>query len=926
MKKIIALVLSIVFAFLVVFIVSSCNESAKNTESSDFETTSKDAQETKEDTTTADVTETTFDASFDIRDGVLISYSGQQSEIVIPDGVKIIESNAFKNNTTIASVIVSKSVVVIRPNAFVGCDNLKSMVFEETTGWGVALNESDATFAIDVTIPVSNAVSARGNFSRFYWIREVEIETTETESETETTQVTTSVDETTEDISNLELIYLDNDYDGYEAISMGMSGYDVMMLLGGKPFEQEQNKYVYYTQNRNLFNAEYGTLTISLDNGKVNMVEYVVGKTIVYVRGTQNYYIITPGITEIGKGAFDKYFMLNSVTIPDSVLKIGESAFMDLKALGSVVIGDGVEVIGKDAFRGCEGLRAVFIYDVNFWCGIKFENLFSNPLGYAHNLYVNSNLVSDISIISPVTSISDFAFFNCYSIKDVTIHSLVTKIGQSAFFGCKNLKNVNFKTQSGWRIASTTAYDDGVTVDTTDSAQSAIFLSTAYMSYYWYNNGERDTTQRMKDDFDGYTGIKVGNSLDDIVNLVDSESYQYSLSNNSYIWYSEGYYEGDRYNVLVVGFENNKATSIMFVREGELVYCNTSATSVTIPNFVKTIGTSVFANNKALTEVILHDNVTTIGDSAFRNCSSLTNIVLGSGIEKIGDFAFEKCVSLAKIILPSRLEAIGRGAFSGTESLYWCDFENNKGWYATTVKDSPSDSENSVPVNVSYQGIVAGSLNNIYVNHYWYCSTPVIGHIKENYTGYKDIELGMTLSEVNSTIGFYNDMFANNIGFWYTDEYSQSSFDNTMLIVAFRNDVVAEVSFVKKGKLIYWDGNVSTVNITNRATSIGDNVFSGYDNIKNVIIPSSVSSIGNKAFYRCTNLVSVTIGNGVNKIAPNAFAGCTSLGTVTFIDIAGWHITENPQYASGIELDVNMPALNAFYLSGEYIQYYWYKA
>ena len=146
-----------------------------------------------------------------------------------------------------------------------------------------------------------------------------------------------------------------------------------------------------------------------------------------------------------------------------------------------------------------------------------------------------------------------------------------------------------------------------------------------------------------------------------------------------------------------------------------------------------------------------------------------------------------------------------------------------------------------------------------------------------------------------------------------------------MLIVTFKNELVSEVSFVHKGVLVYWDGNVTTVNVTNRATSIADNVFSGYDNIQSVIIPSSITKIGNKAFYRCTGLVSVTFGSNVSKIDQNAFGGCTSLATVTFNNPNGWHVTTSAQYSGGIPVDVSMASLNAFYLSSEYIQYYWYR-
>ena len=69
---------------------------------------------------------------------------------------------------------------------------------------------------------------------------------------------------------------------------------------------------------------------------------------------------------------------------------------------------------------------------------------------------------------------------------------------------------------------------------------------------------------------------------------------------------------------------------------------------------------------------------------------------------------------------------------------------------------------------------------------------------------------------------------------------------------------------------------LTSIEILDGITSIGDNAFYSCDNLIDVVIPSSVRSIGNTAFASCLSLTNVTISEGVESIGNTAFAG-TSL-------------------------------------------------
>ena len=262
-------------------------------------------------------------------------------------------------------------------------------------------------------------------------------------------------------------------------------------------------------------------------------------------------------ITTIGDWAFAQCESLTSVTIPNSVTTIGGYAFRGCYSLTSVTIPDSVTTIGYEAFYDCESLISVYISDIAAWCNIPFGYSYSNPLCYADNLYLNNELVTDLTIPDSVTTIGKYAFYRCESLTSVTIGDSVTTIGKYAFAYCYDLTSVTIP--------------DSVTTIGDEAFAYCRRLTSVTIP---------DSVTSIGDGAFEYCYDLTTVTIPDSVTTIGSSAFYYCESLTS---------------VTI-------PDSVTMIGDEAFAYCR-RLTSVTIPDSVTTIGDEAFAYCSILTSV-----------------------------------------------------------------------------------------------------------------------------------------------------------------------------------------------------------------------------------------------------------------------------------------------------------------------------------
>ncbi len=191
------------------------------------------------------------------------------------------------------------------------------------------------------------------------------------------------------------------------------------------------------TIGNNAFECCSGLTAITIPNNLTNIGDGVFANCTGLISVT-----IPNNVSTIGNGAFSGCSGMTSFTIGNSITSIGYRAFYGCRGLTSITIGNSVTSIGNNAFEHCSSLQSVHISDLEKWFKIAFNNSGSNPLSYAHHLFLNGNEIKDLVIPNSITSIGAYTLSGCSYLKSITIPNSVITIGNGAFTGCSALTSI----------------------------------------------------------------------------------------------------------------------------------------------------------------------------------------------------------------------------------------------------------------------------------------------------------------------------------------------------------------------------------------------------------------------------------------------------------------------------------------------------
>ena len=309
---------------------------------------------------------------------------------VIPEGVNIINKDAFNGCESLTTINIPSSIIRIEEDAFFQCVNLKEINIEEGVAEIGELAFCDCYKLIEIRIPASVTKIADGAFYKCKSLQSIQV--------------------------------------------------------------SDQNQ-VYYSENNCCIETITHCLIFGCYNSIIpEGVNSIANMAFIGCERLEE--INLPiSVVKIGKDAFRDCINLSSIVLPKSIERIQSAAFGGCKSIRNLFIPESVKIIEEGAFMGCAGIRSIKVDSRNSTYRSEDDCCIRNNdnvilFGCMNSIipdgvteitdyaFSGCSALDYIHIPESVIRIGCFAFSECYGLTEVSLAEGVERIESNAFEQC----------------------------------------------------------------------------------------------------------------------------------------------------------------------------------------------------------------------------------------------------------------------------------------------------------------------------------------------------------------------------------------------------------------------------------------------------------------------------------------------------------
>lgn len=397
----------------------------------------------------------------------------------------------------------------------------------------------------------------------------------------------------------------------------------------------------------------------------------VVNGVLTEYNGTDAEVVIPDNVTSVAANVFRNHPEITKITLPAGLTSIPDGSFTESTSLTHVVFNSTNFADRSQAGRLPTEAQQLFPYMTTLEIGADVTRI---PRG----MFAFTALTS-VVVPATVTTIDQYAFYNCESLTSVTLNEGLTTLGIGAFQNCAiggTLTIPSTLTSFGANAFAANmqnqislVYNVPDLQINTMNYQTGLF-ATANVTSVQFGANVVAIPAMM---FNGNT-VLTSIVLPDTITKIGERAFKNCTNlESAVIPESITVFGGQCFNgcakltgTLTIGAN---VTSIGYVAFNGTSYTKLVYNAVSATGYASFNG-DIFATT--ISEVEFGDGVKRIPENFMAGNTSLTSIVIPEGVTEIGKYAFRNATALASISLPDSLESFGAYAdnamtFMGTK-------------------------------------------------------------------------------------------------------------------------------------------------------------------------------------------------------------------------------------------------------------------